>query len=141
VIPVGILAATILGACTDGQARRDVDTDPNVAYLADLPVEIKIADERIQQAYRYALIEADLLAETPCYCGCVAIGHKSNEDCYVSGYDGRSQPEFDLHALGCDLCVDITQDAVRMKGEGKSIVAIRAAIDSAYSRYGPPTVP
>ncbi len=123
-----------------GQARNG-GPGPNAAFFSDLPAEVKIADAGTQQAYRYALIFGDFLAEIPCYCGCRAIGHKSNEDCYVSGYDGTGQPEFDFHALGCDLCVDITHDAFRMKAGGRSVAAIRMAIEGTYSRYGPPTVP
>ena len=47
-------------------------------------------------------------------------------------------PVFDNHALGCSLCVDITQDARRMLDEGKSAQDIRAAIVADYSQFGPP---
>ena len=45
---------------------------------------------------------------------------------------------FDDHALGCSLCVDITQDARRMLSEGKSAQDIRATIVANYSKFGPP---
>jgi len=134
-----IMAVAFLSACSTGPARS-MGADSNVAFLTDLPTQVKNADERVQQAYRYALIEADLLTNVPCYCGCVAIGHRSNDDCYVGRYDSSGQPEFDLHALGCGVCVDITHDAVQLKDEGKSVAAIQQAIDQTYSRYGPPTI-
>jgi hypothetical protein len=31
---------------------------------------------------------------------------------------------FDPHALGCSICVDITQDAMRMLKDGKSVPEI-----------------
>jgi len=37
------------------------------------------------------------------------------------------------------LCLDITRDVMRMKAEGKSTAAIRAAIDEKYLRFGPAT--
>lgn len=35
--------------------------------------------------------------------------------------------------------MDITRDVMRLKGEGKTTVEIRAYIDGQYARYGPPT--
>ena len=35
--------------------------------------------------------------------------------------------------------MDITRDVMGMKGEGKPLAAIRAAIDEKYLRFGPPT--
>lgn len=134
-----MVAIAVLSACSTGPARSR-GPDPDVAFLADLPAQVKSADEQVQRAYRYALIEADLLTDIPCYCGCVAIGHRSNDDCYVSGYGSSGQPEFDLHALGCGVCIDITHDAILMKNEGKSVAAIQLAIDQSYRRFGPPTI-
>jgi len=37
------------------------------------------------------------------------------------------------------LCLDITRDVMQMKSEGKSLAAIRAAIDEKYLRFGPAT--
>jgi len=37
------------------------------------------------------------------------------------------------------VCLDITRDVMRMKGEGKPLAAIRAAIDEKYLRIGPAT--
>ncbi|PYN75956.1 MAG: hypothetical protein DMD96_26490 [Candidatus Rokuibacteriota bacterium] len=37
------------------------------------------------------------------------------------------------------MCLDITRDVMQMKSEGKSLAAIRAAIDEKYLRFGPAT--
>jgi len=37
------------------------------------------------------------------------------------------------------LCLDITRDVMQMKSEGKSLAAIRAAIDEKYLGFGPAT--
>jgi hypothetical protein len=45
--------------------------------------------------------------------------------------------EFDAHALGCQICVDITQDAMRFTREGRSLISLQQHVDRNYSRYGP----
>jgi hypothetical protein len=55
--------------------------------------------------------------------------------------DENSDLTFDGHALGCSLCVDITQDAMRMLDEGRSTAEIRAYVDQTYSRFGPSNMP
>jgi uncharacterized protein with PCYCGC motif len=37
------------------------------------------------------------------------------------------------------VCLDITRDVMRMKGEGKPLAEIRAGIDEKYLRVGPAT--
>lgn len=37
------------------------------------------------------------------------------------------------------MCLDITRDVMRMKGEGKTLATIRAAIDEKYLGFGPAT--
>lgn len=41
------------------------------------------AKPEIQEAYRYALANPDVLQYFPCYCGCGEVGHISNRDCYI----------------------------------------------------------
>ena len=49
----------------------------------------------------------------------------------------QASVKFDGHALGCSICVDITQDAMRLTKEGKSPQDIKAYVDKTYSQYGP----
>jgi hypothetical protein len=65
------------------------------------------------------------------------MGHTNNYDCYVSGQNAGGSLSFDSHALGCSICVDITQDAMRLSQQGKTGLEIRAFIDGAYAQYGP----
>ena len=92
------------------------------------------------------------MQQIPCYCGCGAtpalhpqrgasVGHTSNYSCYVQGVAADGTVTFDSHALGCSICVDITQDTLRLLREGKSPQAIRAYVDQTYSRYGPSNMP
>ncbi|HKG53852.1 MAG TPA: PCYCGC motif-containing (lipo)protein, partial [Anaerolineales bacterium] len=73
--------------------------------------------------------------------GCGNVGHTSNYNCYVSGVDNKGKVTFDDHALGCSICVDITQDVMRLLKDGKSPQDARAYVDATYSKYGPSNIP
>ena len=47
----------------------------------------------------------------------------------------------DSHALGCSICVDITQDAMRLLEQGKTVGEIKAYVDQTYAQYGPSNMP
>ena len=80
-------------------------------------------------------------ARPACYCGCGNVGHTSNLDCYLADIDESGTITFDNHALGCTLCVDITQDAMRLLREGRELPAIREYVDARYARFGPSNMP
>lgn len=111
-----------------------------MAALDGMPELVHAANARTQEAYRFAAANPDAARAVPCYCGCVGLGHTSSYDCYVAG-SNNGELEYDLHAANCNVCVDITQDQMRMMDEGASLDAIRAFIDENYARYGPPTTP
>jgi hypothetical protein len=60
---------------------------------------------------------------------------------YVSAIDDAGNISFDKHALGCSICVDITQDVMRMLKDGKTPQEARASIDATYSKYGSSNIP
>lgn len=113
-------------------------TDPShslkMASLSDLPAKMQNAPTRVREAYQFAFANPDALKNVPCYCGCGDIGHTSNYSCYYN----EAKKTFDEHALGCSLCVDISQDVMRLTRDGKSPPDIRAFILSTYSQFGPP---
>lgn len=109
--------------------------------VGSMPAEVKEAPTVVRQAYQFAVDNPDVLRQIPCYCGCDDLGHKSNYDCYIDSVDENGKVNFDSHALGCSICVDITQDVMRLLQEGKTLPEIHAAIDQTYSQYGPPTLP
>lgn len=127
-----------LSACTPNPAAAR--TDLKMASMSGMPEDVRSAPVSVRQAYQFAVANPDLLQHLPCYCGCGAMGHTSNYSCYVQSAEGQDIV-FDTHALGCGICVDITQDAMRMLREGKSVDEIRAAIDQTYSQYGPSNMP
>lgn len=112
-----------------------------MAAMDSMPAEVKTAPTTVQQAYRFASANPDLLKRIPCYCGCDDIGHTSNYDCYVADGDAGGTVSYDSHALGCSICVDITQDTMRLLKQGKTVAEIKATIDQTYSQYGPSNIP
>ncbi len=57
--------------------------------------------------------------------------------CYVKSVEADGTINFDSHAIGCSICVDITQDTLRLFKQGKSASEIKAYVDKTYSRFGP----
>jgi hypothetical protein len=136
-----LLLAASLAGCASGAASSapaSASTDGlKMAAMADMPASVKSAPATVQQAYQFAVANPDVMQQVPCYCGCGAMGHTSNYSCYVAGKNDDGSIKFDSHALGCSLCVDITQDTMRLLKEGKSVKDIRAYVDKTYGQYGP----
>ena len=109
--------------------------------MDQMPAEVQSAPVTVQEAYQFAAANPEVMENIPCYCGCGNIGHASNYDCYVSHMDDKGEIAFDNHALGCSICVDITQDVMRLLRDGKSPQVARAYIDATYSKYGPSNIP
>ena len=135
-VMIAILLLAFLPACSGTPEGKAVDMAP----MAGMPAEVQNAPVSVQQAYQFAIANPDLMKQIPCYCGCGNIGHTSNYSCYVSGVDDKGVITYDNHALGCSLCVDITQDAMRMTKAGKSPGEIRTLVDSTYSKFGPSNI-
>jgi hypothetical protein len=135
-----ILLSNLTAGCTKSEAGTS-NHDMPMASLTDMPQEVQDAPVTVQQSYQFAAANPEILEEIPCYCGCGAMGHKSNYACYISGKDESGKIIFDSHALGCSICVDITLDTMRMLKEGKAVPEIRASIDMTYARYGPSNIP
>lgn len=112
-----------------------------MAPLHEMPADVQSAPVAVQQSYQFAVANPEVLQQLPCYCGCGAVGHKSNYACYISGVDQSGAVAFDEHALGCSICVDITQDAMRLLRQGKSVPEIRAYVDDTYAKFGPSNMP
>jgi hypothetical protein len=115
--------------------------ETKLAPLDQMSEQVKSAPVKVQQAYQFAIANPHIMGQIPCYCGCGKMGHTSNYACYASGVDANGKVIFDTHALGCSICVDITQDTMRLLKEGKSIPEIKAYVDQTYTRYGPSNMP
>jgi len=136
-----IVLLMISGLATACSGKEVATAGSNLAPADALPDDVRRAPVSVQQAYRFALANPDVIQQIPCYCGCGAMGHTSNYDCYISGVGSDGQTAFDTHALGCSICVDITQDTMRLIKQGKSLQEVRAYVDQTYSQYGPSNIP
>lgn len=108
-----------------------------MAPMNMLPKEMQNAPQTVRESYQFAVANPDALKNVPCYCGCGGVGHTSNYSCYVKEAKADGTVVFDQHALGCSLCVDISQDVMRMTRDGRAPPEIRAEILSTYSKFGP----
>jgi hypothetical protein len=110
--------------------------DTGLAPLDQMPDDVKNAPVKVQLAYQFAIANPSIMKQIPCYCGCGKIGHTSNYACYASGVDADGKMIFDTHALGCSICVDITQDTIRLLKEGKTVQEIKTSVDQTYAKFG-----
>ena len=142
---ISVLAALIvIGGLLAGcgpQAGNSSAHELAMAPLPGMPTDVQTAPVAVQEAYQFAVANPDVLEAIPCYCGCGALGHKSNYDCYVAGIDPSGDVTYDPHALGCQVCVDITQDTMRFMREGRSLAAVQKHVNQTYTRYGPSNMP
>ena len=134
---IATLLYTSISACSTQSGIHDLA----MATMDDMPAQVQSAPVSVQTAYKFNVANPDIMKDIPCYCGCGSVGHESNYDCYVSNIDDKGIITFDNHALGCSICVDITQDVMRMLRDGKSPQDARAYIDATYSKYGPSNIP
>ncbi len=133
-----VLLSTVISACSTSKSS---DVHLYMMPMDQMPAEVQSAPVAVQEAYQFASINPDVMKDIPCYCGCGDIGHTSNYDCYASDVDTQGKITFDNHALGCSICVDITQDVMRMLRDGKSPQDARTYIDATYSKYGTSNIP
>jgi hypothetical protein len=134
-VHIGSLALAsvfLLAACSGPKALP-------MAPEAMLPKFLDTAAPRVRESYRFAIANPHEMEKYPCFCGCGNMGHTSNLSCYVKQLDKDGGAIFDEHAAGCGICVDITQDVMRMTLEGKAAPEIRTYVDAQYAQFGPST--
>jgi hypothetical protein len=136
-----LLPVMTIGISACSRAKASDSGELKMGSMEGMPAEVKAAPETVRQVYQFALANPDVMQNIPCYCGCGAMGHTSNYSCYISGQDASGKVTFDSHALGCSICVDITQDAMRLLKEGKTVPEIKSYIDQTYSQYGTSNIP
>lgn len=136
-VTLAIVLTGTLSACS----TATTDYSFPMASMDGMPAEVQSAPVTVQQAYQFAAANPDVMTQIPCYCGCGSMGHTSNYSCYISSVGADGTVTYDNHALGCSICVDITQDVMRLLKQGKSVPVIRAYVDQAYARYGPSNMP
>ena len=103
-------------------AQREALPKPNITTID--PARFS---GRTRSAYQAAREVPEVLAQLPCYCGCMnpgGFGHRSNLDCF-----------HDEHGVECSMCQDIALDARNMWNNGWEIERIREAVKNKYGRY------
>lgn len=137
----GLLLIVVVAGLLAGCAGQPTTTSTPYSLAPDsgLPDFLADAAPRVREAYRFAIANPHALETVPCYCGCGNMGHQSNLNCYIKEMDTAGSITFDNHADGCGICVDITQDVMRLMTDGRSPKDIRAYVDSTYGAFGPST--
>ena len=80
-------------------------------------------DPKAQAAYQVAKDMPEVLAELPCFCGCMpALGHESNLFCFR-----------DEHGSGCNICEDVALQARDLHQKGFSIERIKETIKQTFA--------
>jgi len=106
----------------------DLPLLPNGITMGARPVGV------IRATYEFAARHPEVLNYMPCFCGCERGGHGSNHDCYIGKRDANGNvTEWDSHAIGCEVCIDVAEVAMQMHNSGASVTAIRDAIDKRYA--------
>lgn len=130
-----LLALFLASGCRSARyGEKSRLSDLPMAPMEGMPDYVWDSELRIQEAYRFAAANPEVLSHIPCTCGCSNLGHKNNLECYIA-----PSGQVDQHAAFCGVCIDITQDVMQMTREGKELVDIRAFIDNKYAKYGPST--
>ena len=111
--------------------------DATVAVWAARPAYVR-ADGATEEAYAFALHHPEIVRWMPCYCGCEAMGHGSNLDCYFKAGTVGDKAVYEEHASYCEICVRITLKAKQLNASGQSLTQIRQAIDKTFGGTAAP---
>jgi len=93
-----LMVAVVAGACSD--SPNSAQADLTLAPESELPDFVRDAAPQVKEAYRFAIANPDVLSAFPCYCGCGAMGHQNNLQCYIKEVRADGSIEFENHAFG-----------------------------------------
>jgi hypothetical protein len=94
-----VALVALLAACQSDAAAPEAQ-EVQLAPASQLSAQVRSAPPVVQEAYRFAIANPDVLSKLPCYCGCGNMGHMSNLDCFVQEVKGDGSIVFESHALG-----------------------------------------
>ncbi len=109
--------ATVVSKNSDAPAPLPEGTPPTIAEATGVPPAelatqtattqepalpdfLRNGSAEKREAYSIAVANPEVLSQYPCYCGCDALGHKSNLDCYIREVRVDGSIVFDDHAFG-----------------------------------------
>jgi Protein of unknown function with PCYCGC motif len=94
---IGLVATLSL----PGSTFSAVEHAYKLAPASILPEQVRNGPVETRDAYRFAVLNRDVLRYIPCYCGCgESAGHTSNASCYVKDKSPVDKPEFDSMSVG-----------------------------------------
>ena len=93
----------------------------------------------LTRLYTFAMRHPEVLTYVPCSCGCGSMGHESVWNCFVRRIEADGTVVFEEHAAYCDICQDITRDAMSLWQRGSPLPEIRDTIDATYGGPQTPT--
>ena len=91
-----LVLVLVLSACGSQAETEDLVLAP----LSEMPDFVKDSPPQVQEAYRFAVANPEILKQMPCYCGCGAMGHQDNYECYIKEVRADGSLEFENHAFG-----------------------------------------
>ncbi len=93
-----LMLSSVFSACSGSNEKsaREYALAPESA----LPAFVSDAPPQVKEAYRFAIANPDVLSAFPCYCGCGAMGHENNLQCYIKEVQPDGSIVFENHAFG-----------------------------------------
>jgi hypothetical protein len=135
-----VMAVAVGAIYTVSRPKTRRDAGPlKLPEGVEQPVSLAQMPPSTQEAYLWAANHYDVLQYIPCYCGCNGA-HKNNFECYYK-HDNGKITAYDEHALGCQVCAEITMETKKLWEQGKSLPQIRKAIDDMYKAKDLPPTP
>jgi hypothetical protein len=133
----GAMETTPAAASMPGMSGDVPPADAGEAWAAR-PAFVRTTAQT-EEAYAFAMYHPQVTKWMPCYCGCAAMGHRSNLDCYQKPGQPGAGTVFEEHASYCDVCVQITLKTKQLYAEGRSLREIRQAVDQQFGGSAPGT--
>jgi hypothetical protein len=103
-VAIPILAAVLIGVGGGWFLARRGDAgstgiEIQLAPVSQLPEKVRRAPPVVQEGYRFAIANPEVLAQLPCYCGCGSMGHTSDLDCFIEEFKPDGTIVFGYHAF------------------------------------------
>lgn len=137
-MPTMTPAAHASSAPDQGSEDGIPSADAVATAWAMRPAFVSSAPQRTQAAYAFALARPDVVQWLPCYCGCGAMGHTSNLDCFIKPSEGAAVV-YEEHGSYCDVCVETALMGQDMLAKGATLIQMRAAVDASFGDLAPGT--
>ncbi len=95
-----ILAIVLIGLGGGWFLAHQGGTEIQLAPVSQLSEKVRSAPPVVQEAYRFAIANPEILSKLPCYCGCGSKGHTSDLDCFIQEFKSDGSIVFSYHAFG-----------------------------------------